>query len=359
MMIRRRQFLKTALAAGAAASLSGCEELIRVLGQACPPEGESPLVDWTPDVLHPVSQGFQDLSAADGAPGTVRVWYPSAEVFPDGSGPRRILKMCLQRWPVVLFLHGQPPCPDANYYRRWTRLPAVLARSGYVVVVPSHTATLTTGVESPNVANALSFLDWVRSGWQDSKWVDKRPEATAVAGHSFGALLAAFVKQARPQISAFVGLSGVWTELGNPVLSVLEAIGAPSFFMWGDERDRLDVGGLWDHVQAPKHGAFFPGMHFDYLTPWTGCSFLRGSCTLIEPVAAELAALFITRYMPVNLSLAHIPVTLDPPNVTLTPKQQFFGAAGLTGLQDIKTRAGCSVDLRWEDGSSGSRHLGP
>jgi hypothetical protein len=128
----------------------------------------------------------------------------------------------------------------------------------------------------------------------------------------------------------------------------------------GDED--LDVMGRWNQIPAPKNGALFPGEHFDYLTPWAGCNGLpRGSCTLIEPVAAELSALFIMRHMPaVDLSQVQIPVTLDPPNVTLTPKQQFFGAAGLTGLTDIKTRAGCSVKLRWVDGSqSGSRQLGP
>jgi len=182
---------------------------------------------------------------------------------------------------VVLFLHGQPPCPDANYYRRWTMLPAVLAKSGYVVVVPSHTATLTTGVESPNVANALSFIDWVRNGWEHAKWVDKRAEATAVAGHSYGALLAAFVAQARPEISAYVGLSGPWVELPDPV-SALQGIGAPSFFMWADGDalkaafESLDGSGpLWNQVPAPKHAAVFPGLHFDYLSPWTSDSMSR------------------------------------------------------------------------------------
>ena len=350
-------------------ALSGCEDLIRVLGNACPPDSEkSNIVTWTPDVLHPVYYGFQDLGTANGAPGPVRVWYPSDQVFPDDSGPRRILKMCLQRWPVVLFLHGQPPlptiCPTADYYRRWTTLPQRLAKSGYVVVVPSYTASRPTQ-GAPNIAMALSFIDWVRSGWQDANWVDKRPEATAVVGHSYGALLGAFVAQARPAISVYVGLSGPWGELDDPV-SALQSIDAPSFFMWmnqdvtGDEN--LDDRDRWNQIPAPKTGALFPGEHFDYLTPWSGCHGLpRGSCPLIEPVAADLSALFIMRHMPaIDLSQIQIPVTLIPPSVTLTPQQQFFGAAGLTGLTDIKTRAGCSVDLRWVDGAqSGTRHLGP
>jgi len=234
------------------------------------------------------------------------------------------------------------------------------------VVVPSHSATLTTDVGSPAVANALTFLDWVRSGWEHKKWVDPRPEATAVAGHSYGAVLAAFVRQARPQISAFVGLSGVWTELASDVVPVLQSIGGPSFFMWaGSEMDRLDSGGLWDRVQAPKHAAVFPGGpfrsgHFDYLLPWNGCTFQLPGCAVIHLVAAELTALFITRHVPVNLSQAQIPVTLDPPHVGLTAKQLSFIGGRVSSLTQINTQAGCSVDLSWEEGMQpGSRHLGP
>lgn len=365
-MIGRRQFLGTALAAGTllpALSLSGCAEFFRAIAETCPADpAESGGVDWTPDVLHPVFYGFQDLGLADGAPGTLRVWYPTYEGFTDGPP---ILKLCLVRWPVVLFLHGQPPCPDVNYYRRWTMLPAVLARSGYVVVVPSHRAGFPDEAGSPAVADALGMIDWVRGDWEHAKWVDSRAEATAVAGHSYGALLAARVAQARPEISAYVGLSGPWLEFGNPV-PVLQAIGAPSFFMWADGNpitgafESLDGGGLWNQVSAPKHAAVFPGEHFDYLRPWAGCSFLRGTCTLIEAVAAELTALFITRHAPVNLSQSQIPVTLDPPNVTLTQKQQFFAGGHLSGLSQIQTHAGCPVSLRWVDGAeSASRQLGP
>jgi len=365
-MISRRHYLRAALAAGALPAvlpLSGCEALIKALGEACPEDpAESGGIDWTPDVLHPVFYGYQDLDAADRAPGPLRIWYPTYEGFTDGPP---ILKLCLVRWPVVLFLHGQPPCPDANYYRRWATLPAVLARSGYVVVVPKHDAAFPDDVTSPGVTYGLSVLDWLRDDWEHAQWVDARAEATAVAGHSYGALLAARVAEARPAISAFVALSGPWLEFSNPV-PVLQAIGAPSFFMWatgdpiGGAFESLDGGGLWNQVPAPKHAAVFPGEHFDYLRPWTGCNFTRGDCTLIEAVAGELAALFITRHVPLNLSQAQIPITLAPPSVALTQAQQFFAGGQLSGLDQIETQAGCRVDLRWVEGSnSGSRQLGP
>jgi hypothetical protein len=77
-------------------------------------------------------------------------------------------------------------------------------------------------------------------------------------------------------------------------------------------------------------------------------------------VAAELAALFISRYVPVNLSHSTIPVNLEPPSVTLSTQQQSFAGGHLSGLAQIESRAGCRVDLSWKDGAhSGSRQLGP
>lgn len=361
--IDRRAFLRRAFLAGslpAAASLTGCG-LFRALAASCPEdEEESGGVGWTPDVLHPVFYGFENLTTDDGAPGPMSIWYPTYEGFTDGPP---ILKLCLIRWPIVLFLHGQPPCLDADYHRRWWMLPAVLARSGYVVAVPGWNAQLPTA-DSPAVTHALSVIDWVRHDWEHARWVDQRSQATAVAGHSYGALLAALVANARSSISAYVGLSGPWPELGNPV-PTLQGIGAPSFFMWADGNpiagalESLDGGGLWNQVPAPKHAAVFPGEHFDYIDPPAGCSVPRGDCTLIEAIAAELSTLFITRHVPLATSRAAIPVSLEPPAVSLTTEQQFFAGGHLSGLSQIATRAGCSVNLRWVDGVTGSRHLGP
>jgi hypothetical protein len=362
-MISRRQYLRAMLAVGALSptlmSLSGCEGIIRVLGGTCPENpAESGGIDWTPDILHPVFWGFQDLSVTDGAPGPLRVFYPTYEGFTEAPP---ILKLCLVRWPVVLFLHGDPPCRDTtDYYRRWNMLPMVLARSGYVVIVPGYQPIFPQEQESPALTYALGVLDWVRNGWEHRRWVDPQADATAIAGHSRGALLAARVRRARPEISAFVGLSGGWGELAD-----LLAIDPPSFFMWGTGNEalpseNLDQGGLWGHVPFGKTAAAFPGGHFDYLTPWSGCDFRRGSCTLIELVAAELSALFISRHVPVKLSHAPIPPSLEPPTVTLTQHQQFFAGGHLNGLGLIRTREGCSIDLRWNDPlDTGSRHLGP
>jgi pimeloyl-ACP methyl ester carboxylesterase len=359
----RRAALKNALALGAGVSalgLSGCKDLVDVLGQACPENpAEEGGIDWVPDVMHPVAHGFRDLDVADGAPGPVRVWYPTYEVFPDGPAhPVPILKHCLARWPVVLFLHGQPPCPIPNYNRTWTDLPADLARSGYVVVAPQHEATLPADNSSaPFVA---SFIDWARSGWEHSRWVDKRGVSTAVVGHSYGALLTARVAQIRSDVAACVCLSGPWDEL-NDKIATLNAINRPTFFMWavGPFFENLDDHGVWDQLAFTKYGASFPGEHFDYITQPPGCGQPRGGCGLIKSAAADLVALFLSRYVPVAASKTDIPLTLIPFPAPLTPKQQFYGANRLSGVDLIQHQTGCHIDLKWrEDSLHGSRVLG-
>jgi Chlorophyllase len=336
-------------------SLAGC----KTTGQVCPDDpNESAGVDWAPDVLHPMFWGFQELAAGQGgAPGAMRIYYPTYEGTPQDAP---ILKLCLLRYPVVLFMHGAPPCPDSFYFRRWQLLGMVLARSGYVVVMPKHAAAIPVD-GSADVGVGLAALDFVRNGWEHRNWVDSDVTATAVMGHSFGALLAARIRKARPTIGAYVGFSGVWTEVPD-VIELVSSIQTPALFTWatlaGPQSESMDDGGLWAHVPGPKSAAFFPGLHFDYLQPYE-CH-ADGACNLIPLVMAELAALFITRQVPPKGSHAPIPPSLIPPAVTLTTKQQFFAGGHLNGIGLIQSRQGCSIDLRWEDPlDTGHRHLGP
>jgi pimeloyl-ACP methyl ester carboxylesterase len=362
-MLIRRAWLRAALGAGALSALSGCADIIQVLGGTCPEDpAESGGIDWTPDVLHPVHAGSRNLDVADGAPGPLTIFYPTYVSQPDASFP--ILKLCLVRYPVVLFLHGQPPrgCTVEDYYRRWVVLPLVLARSGYVVVVPKHATALPQDPASPDIAYVLSVLDWVRNGWEHRRWVDPQADATAIAGHSYGALLAARVQALRPTISAYVGLSGPWTEVPDTT-SLLGSIRPPSFFMWATDTsppENLFPGPLWEAVNFGRTFAAFKGQHFDYLTTWPGCSFARGNCSIMDLVAAELVALFISRHVPVNLSHAPIPPSLVPPAVTLTATQKQFAGGHLIFIGQAASREGCSIDLTWNDPlNTGSRHIGP
>ncbi|MDR0183963.1 dienelactone hydrolase family protein [Lysobacter arvi] len=362
----RRRFLRHGLLAGAAPAtlaLSGCANLIDVLGQACPEDpAESGGIDWTPDVMHPVFFGFKDYTPADGAPATLRVFYPSHQTPFDGSA-RRILKTCLDRWPTVLFLHGQPPClDDASYYLRWRRIPEMLARSGYVVVVPKYSAAL-AGRDSPLVAFGSGVIDWARMTWEHARWVDKRPGAVAIVGHSYGAILGAQVARSRGNVGAYVSLSAAWDELHgvDDVPALLAGINAPSMFMWGDGVffEDMDAHDLWTNIPNTKHAFEHPGEHFDYLPDGNQCGEPRGACAPVERVSAELTALFLQRHVPLARSNTQIPIDLSPPPIVLTPKQQFYGGPDFTGLDSIKGRAACKgATLRWKDGTAtGSRAL--
>ncbi|MDQ3735399.1 MAG: hypothetical protein M3400_15630, partial [Actinomycetota bacterium] len=92
---------------------------------ACP-------ISWQPSALTPVFYGHRDYTTADGAPANVRVFFPSL----DGSPQHGAMLEGCGRYPVILFAHGH--CPGDTQHRQyleWFRLPAQLARSGYVVVV--------------------------------------------------------------------------------------------------------------------------------------------------------------------------------------------------------------------------------
>ena len=361
-LMNRRDCLRGVVTLGAAAQLAGCEDLIGVLGNACPEDpADQGGIDWVPDVMFPVAAGFEDVDVAQGAPGPARIWYPTFEVFTErGSAPLRILKHCLARWPVVLFLHGNPPCNIPNYNRHWTTIPAELARSGYVVVAPQHDHLFPQ--DSSGVPFVSSFIDWTRNSWQHARWIDKRSNAVAIAGHSYGALLGARVATSRSDISACAFLSGPWDELNdrNPLL---RGLGRPTFYMFTPDEFFEDVNaqGLWDTFEYPKYAASFRGSHFDYITQPPGCGQDVGSCGLIKDVAADLVTLFLSRYLPVAASKTVIDLNLVPPAAPFTSgTQQFYGARRLSGLDEIKTAQGCSVALKWRHGNiAGSRHLGP
>lgn len=370
-MQHRRRFLQSILAAAtlpAVATLTGCESLIDVLGDACPEDpAESGGIDWTPDVLHPVAFGTADYTEADGAPAPMRVYYPSHETF---SETHRILKLCLDRWPVVLFLHGLrpglPPCAPGStnqYYLRWRRIATLLARSGYVVAVPDYVPD--PEPNSPQIDRMLATIDWLRTGWEHARWVDKRPTSVAVGGHSFGAVLAARIAQRRPGMGAYVGLAGPFF-LHDPQGALLHSLALPSLFMWSANskltrnEDLDEAEQIWPGIPGPKYAAIHQGGHFDYLPKGVTCGEKRSECSSIEPVTAELIALFLARHMPQARSGSNIPINLVPPTVLLTPKQQFYGGGDFPGLAQMKNDSNCKdITLRWVEGAvHGSRKLG-
>ncbi len=391
----RRRLLGSLAAAPTLSLFPGCAELVEGVAGGCPADpAASGDVTWIPDVAHPVSWGVHDLTTASGAPRDMMIYYPAA-LEPEPvigiettarrvvvgrdplNTPRPMLKLCIGRWPVVVFLHGGPP-PNvpvlSGYYRQWWRLPSTLARCGYVVVVPNHVAYGDYEASPADIAAVMRDVDWVRTQWSEAEWVDQRPTSTALAGHSNGARLAGATILAHPEIGAFVSLSGGYA--GWDRLSELPTIATPSFFMWAKLRaptpgvlatnseEDLDIvpprrgsaaASMWDELAMPKHAAVFEGHHFDYLDDSGGWP--RGACPHIGALAADLTALFISSNL---ASLTQVPLDLSPPQVQLTPNQQRYAQGHLSSFDQVRIDPRCKVELRWSVGGvTGSRALGP
>ena len=308
-------------------------------------------IDWKPSVLYPVAAHSQYFDESKGAPGPLQVFYPSLGPFsdplPDGSHAS-VLK-CSQ-YPLVIFLHGH--CNgNVDIYKRWTQLPAALARSGYVVVVPK-LPNIAVG-RSPfgvfgdqDLERAKAVLTWMHSGWAYRDQLVRSP-GPVVVGHSFGALLGARLV---PQIgaSAYVGLSGGWND---PFVSIdpqaLDALNAPSLFARGNRADgtaEIDrIPDLWNRIKPVKHKLIFEqGRHWDYLPssdhPCIGED--KGPCSIVPSLAADYTALFVSRYVPPPGADIEglIPPMLTPvPTVARTALQGLFASEHLKGLKSLPT----------------------
>ena len=66
------------------------------------PRAQCPL-SWRPTVLTPVFYGMQDFGPSSGAPGPLRVFYPTLEGTVDEAP---LLRDC-GRYPLIVLLHGQ------------------------------------------------------------------------------------------------------------------------------------------------------------------------------------------------------------------------------------------------------------
>jgi hypothetical protein len=318
----------------------------RIVAGIGPRPGATCPIGWQPNALTPVFYGARTYGAAQSAPVSLRVYFPSLDGAVE-SAP--ILSGC-GRYPVVLFAHGD--ChPDPNHFRKWVQLPAQLARSGYVVVVPQLPAiSMHPSAESHPALGAIAgSLAWLRQRWE-YRSVLMPAAATGIAGHSFGALLAA--RYARANIVAgFAGLSGVWQDwpAGSPPIV---GLAGPKLLLWGGPEDRFTSlsDAQWNGLSTPKHRAVFAtGVHWDYLPAGqTPCDATRGPCGLIPSAAADLVTMFFAKYLPPELSPhlpGRVPDNLVPPALVLTREQEFYAGAHLVGMRNMPGRAGCGVAL--------------
>jgi pimeloyl-ACP methyl ester carboxylesterase len=317
------------------------------------PAGSPCRISWQPSILAPVFYGIRDLDVAtDGAPGRMRLYFPSLDGSPD-SAP--LLEGC-GRYPLVLFLHGE--CQfDADHFLLWDLLPAQLARSGYVVAVPDLTHNGYPWADSPpDLALAEQILIWLRSSWEHAGVL--LPWGTAVVGHSWGALLGARLAVASPwpgfAVTAYASLSGGWSEWPDTPPRPLANIGVPSLFSWGTGFSDVFAAGWWQQPSGAKHKLEFEeGEHWDYLrgNNSSRCATQHGPCSLVPSLAADFVTSFLSHYLPPEkwwLLPNTIPHSLIPPPLNLTPEQEFFAGGHLFGFSEIANRAGCSVTHTWE-----------
>ncbi len=197
---------------------------------------------------------------------------------------------------------------DDDHYRRWFRIPAQLARAGYVVVVPMLPGN--AGGSNPSVsdhpdeATLDAVLSWSRTGWEHAN-VLMPPSATGVVGHSFGAMLGARFAVGR-EVSAYAGMSGGWQDWFGDEPFPLTLLQIPSLLMWGLGFDMFSPlpDPTWQQMAQPRHRIVFKkGEHWDYLGPVSiPCSPGQGPCAPLHSAAADLLTMFFGRYLPPELA---------------------------------------------------------
>lgn len=309
-------------------------------------------IGWQPQPLAPVFFGARSLGPADGAPVPLRIWFPSL----DGAVETAPLLEGCGRYPLVLFCHGH--CTgDAEHYKTWFLIPALLARAGYVVVVP-HLAGNAAG-SSPSVsahpdeATLEAVLDWARTGWVHADAL-MPPPATAVVGHSFGAMVGARFSVDRA-VSAYAGLSGGWQDWFGDEPFPLPLLDLPTLLVWGEGFDLFSPvpDATWDAMHRPRHRVVFAeGEHWDYLGNNVSppCRPGSGVCPHVAAATADLLAMFLGRYLPPECAdtADRVPVSLQPPVLTLTTAQEFFAGGWLTGFNALPSNPSCGVAVSAE-----------
>lgn len=255
-----------------------------------------------------------------------RVFYPSLDGSPSNAPP---LSGCATT-PLIVFSHGQcnPGNVPDDFYLAWYEIPAMLARAGYVVLVPQYAQS---GRQSDDdLERLVRLITWARS---DSPYADmlKASPSTGLVGHSFGAGLSArAITESGVEVKALALLSPQETILGQTSIPLLHA--------WGDGFDVVTDPKIDTWVPTgPAHAVQFTNAaHHDYIR------FGRADCatnqqndvTLMPFIAADIVALFMGRYLPqdrmqrggclVPLSSPKVPISLEPAAWSRTTEQQFY-----------------------------------
>ena len=346
--------------------ISGCAKIpVRDLFASCPrtPDEQSD-VTWIPDVAHPVGSAFVDVPAADDHR-AMRIYYPAAVAgrLPVATGAARfvadgppppILRVCLTRWPIVVFLHGgfgfDPG--STTRHQRFRRIGATLAKSGYVAVFPSHAGS--NAFSNADVDALRRDLAFVRTGWDRSHAVSQSANFM-LAGHSNGALQSFHLARRMPEVAALAALSGEFNYYPD-LTAFYSDLRIPKLFMWARGLRAEDLAGFRGAFKGPTWTVDFEGQHFDYLNTADTGNALRGPCTHIGALAADLTALFAAANF---VSRTPVPLDLSPPQVSLSTVQSSYAGDHLQHQAQVRTSTGCGMFIRWSvEGETGCRYVG-
>jgi hypothetical protein len=267
-----------------------------------PPDSRTPPVPpecklgWQPSIMAPVFFGYREMRPEDGPPMKAFIAFPTIGTRPHEAVP---VTGC-GRFPLVLLLNGQ--CiAEPDHFERWALMATSLARAGYVVAVPDIDHTDPPWDSETELAGVHQLLSWMRGGWEVSSILLPR-HATAVIGHSYGALLAGRLAadQAHP-FSAYVSLSGVWPEYITLPLPLFR-LDLPSLFTWGMGSGDFgaNIDSIWERMVSVKHKIRFPdAAHFDYLrTVDASCGRQGSNPPFVRDVTTDLVTSFLSHYLP-------------------------------------------------------------
>jgi acetyl esterase/lipase len=315
------------------------------------------------DAAEPARRDFEPPVPGSGPPTRLRVFYPSL----DGSVWNAAILAGCGGYPLVVFLHGN--CQGlTDGYRSWFELPAQLARSGYVVVVP-HLPGISGGT-GPFGGTAdrdlvRAVITWMRTQWDHSDTILPEP-ATGIAGHSWGGLLAAQLA-ADGDAAALATLSAGWSEWPSVPPNPIGRVEVPTLMVWGTGFGDIFSSGdpFWPRVPRPRHKLVNEdAWHWDYLRPGSiPCERDRGSCEQTGWISMDVVTLFFGKYLPPEMwpTLgSQISYRLTSRKISRTPDQEFYAGSHLTGYDRVRaSSATCTATVSWTTSTkSGSMTFG-
>jgi hypothetical protein len=257
---------------------------------------------------------------------------------------------------LVIFLHGQ--CAETLHYTKWSLLPAVLARSGYVVAIPELSPSAPWNLGDSTYTSVNDTLSWMHSSWPHKAFL--MSSVLGIVGHSYGALYGGQLAATVP-VTAYVSLGGGWSEWPSIPQRPLDNITIPKLLAWGTNEIFSALSQThWDSLSDPKYRLRFTGAeHWDYI-PSSACASQVGvgPCNVVPALASDITALFLSKFMPPNGAGLSIGENLMWPSHPLTTEQQFFIGGHMQSFQTMATRPPCHADLSWTTGGqSGTRSI--